>query len=61
MFIGLLPSIDNGSNHTKCFSLSNQKCMIQATLINLDPNEYSKKLHYYPFVVKLDRCKLQNS
>ena len=25
-------------------------------LINFHPNEYSKKFHYYPFAVKLDRC-----
>ena len=37
----------NGSNHTKCISLSNQKCMIQPTLFNLHPNEYNKKFHYY--------------
>ena len=37
-------------------SLSNQKCMIQPTFISLHPNEYSQKLHYYPFAVKLDRC-----
>ena len=30
--------------------------MMQPTLINLYPNEYSQELHYYPFVVKLDRC-----
>ena len=31
--------------------------MIQSILINLHPNEYSKKkLHYYPFAVKLNRC-----
>ena len=30
--------------------------MVQPTLINLHPNEYSQKFHYYPFVVKLDRC-----
>ena len=30
--------------------------MIQPTLINLHPNEYSQELHYYPFSVKLDRC-----
>ena len=30
--------------------------MIQPTLINLHPNEYSQELHYYPFAVKLDRC-----
>ena len=29
--------------------------MIQLTLINLHPNEYSQELHYYPFAVKLDR------
>ena len=56
MFIVLLSSIVNVSNHTKCVSLSNQKCMIQPTLINLHPNEYSQEFHYYPFSVKLDRC-----
>ena len=30
--------------------------MIQPTLINSDPNEYNRELHYYPFVVKVDRC-----
>ena len=30
--------------------------MIQPTLINLRPNEYSQEFHYYPFAVKLDRC-----
>ena len=30
--------------------------MIQRTLINLHPNEYSQEFHYYPFAVKLDRC-----
>ena len=38
-FIVLLSNIVNGSNHTKSISLSNQKCMIQPTLINLHPNE----------------------
>ena len=56
IFIGLLICIVNASNHTKCSSLSNEKCMIQPTLINLDPNEYNQEFHYYPFVVKLDRC-----
>ena len=37
-------------------SLNNKKCMIQTTLINLHPNEYSHEFHYYPFAVKLDRC-----
>ena len=56
IFIELLSSRVNASNHTKCVSLSNQKCEIQPTLINLDPNEYSQEFHYYPFSVKLDRC-----
>ena len=30
--------------------------MIQPILINLCSNEYSRKFHYYPFMVKLDRC-----
>ena len=55
IFIGLLTGLVNGSNHTKCISLSSQKCMIQCTLINLHPNEYSQEFHYYPFLVKLDR------
>ena len=38
MFIGLLTVLVDGSNHTKCVLLSNQKYMIQPTLINLHPN-----------------------
>ena len=38
IFIGLLTGIVSASNHTNCVSLSNQKCMIQPTLINLHPN-----------------------
>ena len=30
--------------------------MIQPTLINLHPNEYSQQFYYYLFAVKLDRC-----
>ena len=30
--------------------------MIQPTLINLHPNEYSQDFHCYPFALKLDRC-----
>ena len=56
IFIGLLSSIVDASNQTKFISLSNQKCKIQPTLINLHPNEYSQEFHYYPFAVKLDRC-----
>ena len=37
MFIGLLTGIVSTSSHTKFVSLSNQKCMIQLTLINLHP------------------------
>ena len=55
-FIVLLINIVNASNHTKCVLLSNQKCETQPTLTNLHPNEYSQKFHYYPFVVKPDRC-----
>ena len=46
----------NVSGHKKCILLSNKKCEVQPTLINLDPNEYSQELHYYPFAAKLDRC-----
>ena len=38
MFIVLLTSIVNASSHTKCVSLSNQKCETQSTLTNLHPN-----------------------
>ena len=55
MFFGLLISIFNASSHTKCMFLSNHKCMIQPTLINLHPNKHSQELHYYTFAVKLDR------
>ena len=56
MFVVLLTTIVNASNHTKCVSLINQKCKIQLTLINLHSNEYSQEFQYYPFAVKLDRC-----
>ena len=55
MFIVLLTDIVNSSYHTKCVSLSNQKCEIRPTFINLHSNEYSQEFHYYPFEVKLDR------
>ena len=35
--MGLLTKIVIASNHTKRVSLSNQKCEIQPTLINLHP------------------------
>ena len=56
IFIKLLSGIVNASTHTKYVFLSNQKCGIQPTLINLHPNEYSQELDYYPFAVKLDKC-----
>ena len=56
MFTRLLICIVNVSNHTKCVSLSNQRCIIQPILINLHPNEYSQEVHYYPFAVTLDKC-----
>ena len=56
MFIVVLSSIVNASNHTKFILLSNQKRRIQPTLINLHSNEYSQEFHYHPFTVKLDRC-----
>ena len=54
LFIVLLSNIVDESNHTKCVSLINQKCMIQPTLIKLHPNECSQEFCYYPFAVKLD-------
>ena len=56
LFIGLLPSIVGASNHSKCISLNNQKCLTQPTLINMHPNECNQELRYYQFLVKLDRC-----
>ena len=41
----LLTNIVNASSHTKCVSLSNQKCEIQATLINLYPDKHNQELH----------------
>ena len=51
-----LTGLVKASNHTKCVSLSNQKCQIQPNFINLNPNEYSQEFHHYPFIVKLDKC-----
>ena len=55
MFMGLLISIANASNHTKCVSLWDQKYDIKPTFINLHLNEYSQEFHCYPFTVKLDK------
>ena len=37
ILFGLLTGLVDGSNHTKCVWLSNQKCMIQPT-VNIYPN-----------------------
>ena len=44
MFIRLLTIIASAYNHTKCVSLSNEKCTTQPTLSNLHPNEYTHGL-----------------
>ena len=51
MFIAVLISLVNSSSHTKCVSLSNQKCEIQPTLLKLHLHEYSQELHYYSFAI----------
>ena len=60
MFIVSLSSLANtssiASSHTRCVSLSNQKCLTQPTVINLHPSEYTQGLRYYPFSVNLNRC-----
>ena len=56
MFIRLLIGLISAFNHTKCVSLSNQKCEIQPTFTNLHPNECSQEFHCYPFTVKSDKC-----
>ena len=55
IFIGLLTSKVNASNHRICVSLSNLKCMTQPILINLHRNEYTQGLRYYSFAINLDR------
>ena len=51
----LLTALVKGSNHAKCGLLVNQKCLIQPTLNNLHPNQYSQEFHYYPSTVRLAR------
>ena len=48
IFIGLLTSIVNASDHTKCVFLSSQQCKTQPIAISLNPNEYIQGLHYCP-------------
>ena len=42
IFFVLLTGAVNTSNHTKCVLLSNQKCMMQPTLISLHPIDCSQ-------------------
>ena len=51
MFILLLASLVNAFNHTNYASLCYQKFMTQPTIINLHPNEYTQRLHYYLFAL----------
>ena len=55
VYVGLLISTVNASNHTKHMSIGNQKCTTQRTLINLKPNEFTQTLTYSSFAVKLSR------
>ena len=55
IFIALLAGLVNGTDHTKCVSLINQKCKIQPFIINLNSNECSQEFHYYLFSVKLKK------
>ena len=54
--IGLLTGLVNISINTKCISLSNRKCMVQSTLINVHSNENGQEFYYYTFAVKLNTC-----
>ena len=42
----------SGSLATKYISLNDEPYLVRPTLINLNPDE----LHYYPFMVSMDRC-----
>ena len=55
VFIRLLTSTANASNHSKCVSLNNQQCITQSALVNLCLTKHSQGLHYYPFVFDLVR------
>ena len=55
IIIVLLTSIVNASNYTKSVYLSDQKCEIEPTFINLHPNECNQEFQHYPFTVKLDK------
>ena len=51
MFIVIITSLGNGSNHRKCASSNNQQWTIQTTFINIHPYGYTPEICYYPFAV----------
>ena len=51
-FSGLLAHVAQVFDYTKCISLNKKKCLARPTLIDLN----SIERHYYPDMVKLDRC-----
>ena len=57
-FSGSLASMVHVSNFTTCLSLSDQQCMTRPTLIDLNADKHNQGLHYYRFIVHLDKCKL---
>ena len=51
-FSGSLARVASVSDCTKCTSLNKKQCLAGPTLIDLN----SIERHYYPDMVKLDRC-----
>ena len=54
MLYQILSNISNTPDDVKCISFNNQQCMNKLTLINLHPNQYIERSHYYLFAVTLD-------
>ena len=54
MFIALSSNVINRFIYLKYVSLSNQRCEIQPTFMDLCPREFNQEFRYYPFAVKLD-------
>ena len=52
VFLALVMLGFNGSLTTKCVSMNSQPCMVRPMFIDLNHDE----LHYYPFIINLDRC-----
>ena len=46
----------NDSKFIECMSLNNHSSKTRPTLIDLNPEVHSQILHYYAFMVNLDRC-----